>query len=105
MDRPPRKVDEGLTRRAISPRDRRWPRENARCGRIRNCVLPLRHWFHSFFSRPPHAAGNNKLRVATYRAGLAAKGTDMFRVFTCLTGEHDLRLVALAGAICFLASF
>jgi diguanylate cyclase (GGDEF)-like protein/PAS domain S-box-containing protein len=28
----------------------------------------------------------------------------MFRVLTCLTGEHDLRLVALAGAICFLAS-
>ena len=29
----------------------------------------------------------------------------MFRVMTCLTGEHDLRLVALAGVICFLASF
>jgi diguanylate cyclase (GGDEF)-like protein/PAS domain S-box-containing protein len=29
----------------------------------------------------------------------------MFRVFTCLTETHDLRLVALAGAICFLASF
>src|ERR1700758_5682439 len=28
----------------------------------------------------------------------------MFRVVTCLTGEHDLRLVALAGVICFLAS-
>jgi diguanylate cyclase (GGDEF)-like protein/PAS domain S-box-containing protein len=28
----------------------------------------------------------------------------MFRVMTCLTGEHDLRLVALAGLICFLAS-
>jgi len=28
----------------------------------------------------------------------------MFRVLTCLTGEHDLRLVALAGLICFLAS-
>src|SRR5690242_11718719 len=28
----------------------------------------------------------------------------MFRVMTCLTGEHDLRLVALAGVICFLAS-
>src|SRR5689334_13158276 len=28
----------------------------------------------------------------------------MFRVLTCLTGEHDLRLVALAGVICFLAS-
>jgi diguanylate cyclase (GGDEF)-like protein/PAS domain S-box-containing protein len=28
----------------------------------------------------------------------------MFRVLTCLTGEHDLRLVALAGVVCFLAS-
>src|SRR5215471_3549475 len=28
----------------------------------------------------------------------------MFRVLTCLTDEHDLRLVALAGLICFLAS-
>ena len=28
----------------------------------------------------------------------------MFRVLTCLTGEHDLRLVALAGLICFFAS-
>lgn len=29
----------------------------------------------------------------------------MFRVLTCLTGEHDLRLVLLAGCICYLASF
>jgi diguanylate cyclase (GGDEF)-like protein/PAS domain S-box-containing protein len=28
----------------------------------------------------------------------------MFRVFTCLTGEHDWRLVALAGVVCFIAS-
>src|SRR5262245_51433130 len=28
----------------------------------------------------------------------------MFRVLTCLTGEHDLRLVVLAGLVCFLAS-
>jgi diguanylate cyclase (GGDEF)-like protein len=28
----------------------------------------------------------------------------MFRVFSCLTGEHDLRLVVLAGIVCFLAS-
>ncbi len=28
----------------------------------------------------------------------------MFRVFNCLTGEHDLRLVMLAGATCLLAS-
>src|ERR1700674_3092558 len=28
----------------------------------------------------------------------------MFRVLTCLTGEHDLRLVVLAGVVCFLAS-
>jgi len=31
-------------------------------------------------------------------------GTSMFRILSCLGGEHDLRLVALAGAICFLAS-
>src|ERR1700678_2501773 len=29
----------------------------------------------------------------------------MFRVFTCLSTQHDWRLVALAGLICFLASF
>ena len=29
----------------------------------------------------------------------------MFRVLTCLTDDHDLRLVALAGVICFLASY
>ena len=28
----------------------------------------------------------------------------MFRVFNCLSAEHDLRLVALAGIVCFLAS-
>jgi diguanylate cyclase (GGDEF)-like protein len=28
----------------------------------------------------------------------------MFRVFSCLTVEHDLRLVGLAGIVCFLAS-
>jgi methyl-accepting chemotaxis protein len=29
----------------------------------------------------------------------------MFRVLTCLTTEHDWRLVAIAGAICFLGGF
>lgn len=28
----------------------------------------------------------------------------MFQVYTCLTVDHDLRLVALAGIVCFLAS-
>ena len=28
----------------------------------------------------------------------------MFRVFSCLTGEHDWRLVLLAGLVCFVAS-
>ncbi len=28
----------------------------------------------------------------------------MFQVFTCLTVEHDLRLVVVAGFVCFLAS-
>ncbi|MGX1422078.1 diguanylate cyclase (GGDEF)-like protein [Bradyrhizobium elkanii] len=28
----------------------------------------------------------------------------MFRVFTCLSGEHDWRLVLLAGLVCFVAS-
>jgi diguanylate cyclase (GGDEF)-like protein len=28
----------------------------------------------------------------------------MYRILTCLTGEHDLRLVVLAGFVCFLAS-
>lgn len=29
----------------------------------------------------------------------------MFRVFNCLVTEHDLRLVVIAGLVCFLASF
>ena len=29
----------------------------------------------------------------------------MFQVFTCLTTEHDLRLVTMAGLVCVLASF
>ena len=29
----------------------------------------------------------------------------MFKVLTCLTTEHDWRLVIVAGAVCFLASF
>src|SRR5258707_805665 len=29
----------------------------------------------------------------------------MFRVITCLVTEHDLRLVVIAGLVCFLASF
>src|SRR4029077_1834738 len=33
-----------------------------------------------------------------------ATGGFMFRVFTCLTGEHDWRLVLLAGLVCFVAS-
>ena len=28
----------------------------------------------------------------------------MFRVFSCLTTEHDWRLVLLAGLVCFAAS-
>ena len=28
----------------------------------------------------------------------------MFRVYTCLTVDHDWRLVVLAGIVCFLAS-
>src|SRR5260221_6594488 len=28
----------------------------------------------------------------------------MFRVLACLTGEHDWRLVLLAGLVCFVAS-
>ena len=28
----------------------------------------------------------------------------MYRVFSCLTGEHDWRLVVLAGFVCLLAS-
>jgi NO-binding membrane sensor protein with MHYT domain len=28
----------------------------------------------------------------------------MFRALNCLGGEHDLRLVVLAGLICFIAS-
>src|ERR687895_299833 len=31
-------------------------------------------------------------------------GVCMYRVLTCLTSEHDWRLVVLAGAICWLAS-
>src|SRR4051794_7567755 len=28
----------------------------------------------------------------------------MFRIFTCITVEHDWRLVVLAGVVCFISS-
>src|ERR1035437_87925 len=31
-------------------------------------------------------------------------GNTMFRVLTCLTVEHDWRLVVVAGIVCFIAS-
>src|SRR5262249_25424901 len=37
---------------------------------------------------------------------IAFRGVEpMFRVFNCLTSEHDWRLVIVAGIVCFLASF
>src|SRR5499427_137982 len=46
------------------------------------------------------------ITIANVPWGAFAKvdGTSMFRVLSCLGGEHDLRLVALAGLVCFLAS-
>src|SRR3954469_4521620 len=32
-------------------------------------------------------------------------GATMLRVYACLTGEHDFRLVLVAGTICLLAAF
>ncbi|HEX8623267.1 MAG TPA: MHYT domain-containing protein, partial [Allosphingosinicella sp.] len=29
----------------------------------------------------------------------------MLRVYACVTGEHDIRLVLVAGALCLLAAF
>ncbi len=29
----------------------------------------------------------------------------MLRVYACITGEHDFRLVLVAGTICLLAAF
>jgi NO-binding membrane sensor protein with MHYT domain len=37
-------------------------------------------------------------------SNLDCQRSKMFQVFTCLTGQHDWRLVVLAGAVCFLAS-
>src|SRR5712675_137730 len=50
--------------------------------------------------------GNSKLTPrAVALCGFPKRAVTMFRVLTCLTAEHELRLVALAGLICFLASF
>ena len=45
--------------------------------------------------------------VTVYLSGSIARSPDgpMFRVITCLVTEHDLRLVVIAGLICYLASF
>src|SRR5215470_18055092 len=69
--------------------------------------LPLRLWFHLGFYVSDTRASNVKiiLYVVPWWAGGKGLPTQMFRVLTCLTGEHDLRLVALAAVICFLASF
>jgi methyl-accepting chemotaxis protein len=34
----------------------------------------------------------------------ARRETQMFQILTCLTTQHDLRLVAVAGVVCFLSS-
>src|SRR3981189_1950420 len=50
--------------------------------------------------------GNSKITpgdVAFF--GFPKRAVTVFRFLTCLTAEHELRLVALAGLICFLASF
>jgi NO-binding membrane sensor protein with MHYT domain len=39
-----------------------------------------------------------------YFVGETNKGRSMYRVFACLTDEHDWRLVLLAGTVCFVAS-
>src|SRR3954470_18017838 len=56
--------------------------------------------FDTLSARP----GNSKLTPGVVASG-SPRAATMFRVLTCLTAEHDLRLVALAGLICFLASF
>ncbi|MBI2715955.1 MAG: PAS-domain containing protein [Rhizobiales bacterium] len=47
---------------------------------------------------------NEKVR-RYYNNRSAISGAPMFQVFTCLTVEHDLRLVALAALVCVVASF
>src|ERR1700730_7673079 len=44
------------------------------------------------------------MRMRVTKLGPKGKWSVMFQIFTCLTVEHDLRLVTLAAAVCFLAS-
>src|SRR3984893_8210094 len=43
-------------------------------------------------------------KIPARHSHLGKIGAPMSRVLTCLTGEHDWRLVILAGIVCFLAS-
>src|SRR6187551_2229010 len=48
---------------------------------------------------------NKWLRVISRQSLSRSPDQPMFRVFNCLVSEHDLRLVVIAGLVCFLASF
>jgi diguanylate cyclase (GGDEF)-like protein len=51
-----------------------------------------------------HFRVNDHENASIYNRLTCIFGASMYKVFTCLTVEHDLRLVLLAGAVCFLAS-
>jgi NO-binding membrane sensor protein with MHYT domain len=42
--------------------------------------------------------------IAGFGSNRSRQLTSMYRVLTCLTTEHDWRLVVIAGVVCFLAS-
>src|ERR1700674_5427795 len=42
--------------------------------------------------------------ASAYRASSNRSSAPMLRVYSCLTSQHDWRLVLLAGAVCFLTS-
>ena len=47
---------------------------------------------------------NMQFGICAIRQRTNRRRISMFRVLTCLTGEHDWRLVVLAGLVCFAAS-
>src|ERR1700730_16383844 len=68
--------------------------------------MPVNHGFFRKLRRPksysPKVAYSSRTGRQPRRDQSGAEA--MFRVFNCLSTEHDWRLVILAGIVCFLAS-
>ncbi|HJU23462.1 MAG TPA: MHYT domain-containing protein, partial [Casimicrobiaceae bacterium] len=70
-----------------------------------DCVVFLTSLFQLAFSNLDTDPRNVKIRLGTIPCSRSCKGLAMFRVMTCLTSDHDWRLVVLAALVCLLASY